>query len=90
MKFEWDNEKAAANLRKHGVSFEEASTAFADDLSLTGDDPDHSYGEHRLVTFGVSSAGRLLAISHTERAGHIRIISARPAIRVERKFYEET
>ena len=89
MKFEWDNEKAIANLRKHGVSFEEASTAFADDLSLTGDDPDHSYGERRLVTFGVSSAGRLLAISHTERAGHIRIISARPAIRAERKFYEE-
>lgn len=89
MKFEWDKEKAASNLRKHDVSFEEASTAFADDLSLTGDDPDHSHVERRLVTFGVSSAGRLLVVSHTERAGHIRIISARPATRAERKFYEE-
>ena len=60
MKFEWDEDKAAANLRKHGVSFAEASTAFADDLSLTGNDPDHSRGEHRFVTFGVSSVGRLL------------------------------
>lgn len=90
MKFEWDEDKAAANLRKHGVSFAEASTAFADDLSLTGDDPDHSHGEHRLITFGVSSAGRLLVVSHIERAGHIRIISARLATRTERKFYEET
>lgn len=90
MKFEWDEEKAASNLRKHGVSFEEASTVFADDLSLTGDNPDHSHGEHRLVTFGVSSVGRLLVVSHTERAGHIRIISARPATRAERKFYEES
>ena len=89
MKFEWDEEKAAGNLRKHGVSFAEASTAFADDLSLTGNDPDHSRGEHRFVTFGVSSAGRVLAISHVERDGHIRIISARPATRTERKFYEE-
>lgn len=90
MKFEWDEEKAALNLHKHGVSFAEASTAFADDLSLTGSDPDHSRGEHRLITFGVSSAGRLLVISHVERSGHIRIISARPATRTERKFYEET
>jgi hypothetical protein len=89
MQFEWDEEKAAANLRKHGVSFEEASTAFTDDLSLTDNDPDHSHGEHRMVTFGVSSARRLLAISHTERIGHTRIISARPATRVERKFYED-
>jgi len=89
MKFEWDEDKAAANFRKHGTSFEEASTAFADELSLTGDDPDHSRGEHRLITFGVSSAGRLLVISHTERAKHIRIISARPATRAERKLYEE-
>ncbi|HEU0233998.1 MAG TPA: BrnT family toxin [Gallionella sp.] len=89
MRFEWDEEKTASNLHKHGVPFEEASTVFADDLSLTGDDPDHSHGEHRLVTFGVSSAGRLLVVSHTERAGHIRIISARPATRAERKFYEE-
>ena len=89
MKFEWDEGKAAANLHKHGVSFAEASTAFADGLSLTGEDPDHSRGEHRLITFGVSSAGRLLVVSHVERTGHIRIISARPATRTERKFYEE-
>ena len=89
MKFEWDEAKAAANPRKHGVSFAEASTAFADELSLTGDDPDHSRGERRLITFGVSSAGRLLVVSHTERAGHIRIISDRPATRAERKFYED-
>ena len=89
MKFEWDEDKAAANLRKHGVSFAEASTAFADDFSLTGNDPDHSRGEHRFVTFGISSAGRLLVISHAERTGHIRIISARPATRIERRIYEE-
>lgn len=89
MKFEWDEDKAVSNLRKHGVSFAEASTAFADDLSLTGDDPDHLRGEHRLITFGISSIGRLLVVSHVERAGHIRIISARPATRTERKFYEE-
>lgn len=89
MNFEWDDAKAAANLRKHSVSFAEASTAFADELSLTGDDPDHSHGERRLITFGVSSAGRLLVVSHTERGGHIRIISARPATRSERRFYEE-
>ena len=89
MKFEWDEVKAASNLRKHGVSFEEASTAFADDLSLTGDDPDHSHGEHRFVTFGVSSAGRLLVVSHMERTANIRIISARPATQAERKYYEE-
>ena len=88
MKFEWGEAKADANFRKHGVSFAEASTVFTDELSLTGDDPDHSRGEHRLVTFGVSSAGRLLVVSHTERAGNVRIISARPATRAERKLYE--
>jgi uncharacterized DUF497 family protein len=89
MKFEWDQEKAAINLRKHGVSFEEASTVFADDLSLTGHDPDHSITEERFVTFGVSNVGRLLVISHVERGDSIRIISARPATRAERKIYEE-
>jgi uncharacterized DUF497 family protein len=89
MQFEWDPEKAATNLRKHGVSFDEAATVFEDDLSLTGDDPDHSVGEVRLITFGVSSAGRLLVVAHTERGNRIRIISARPATRPERKLYEE-
>jgi hypothetical protein len=89
MQFKWDPKKAATNLRKHGVSFDEAATVFQDDLTLTGNDPDHSLGEERLVTFGVSSAGRLLVVSHTERDDHIRIISARPATRSERKLYEE-
>ena len=89
MQFEWDPEKAASNLRKHGVSFDEAATVFEDDLALTGHDPDHSVGEMRLITFGVSSVGRLLVVSHAERRNRIRIISARPATRPERKLYEE-
>ena len=89
MRFEWDAKKAAANLRKHSVSFDEAATVFQDDLSLSGDDPDHSLEEERNITFGVSSSGRLLVVSHTEREGRIRIISARPATRSERKLYED-
>jgi uncharacterized protein len=89
MQFEWDPRKGATNLRKHGVSFEEASTVFEDDLSLTGDDPDHSAGEARSVTFGLSHSGRLLVVAHTQRDERIRIISARPATRSERKLYEE-
>lgn len=89
MKFEWDSDKAEANLDKHGVSFQEASTIFGDDLSLTDRDPAHSMNEHRFVTFGMSSANRLIAVAHTERGDKIRIISARPATRTERKFYEE-
>jgi uncharacterized DUF497 family protein len=76
MEFEWDPEKARANLRKHGVSFDEAATVFLDALSLTGDDPDHSVGEERFVTFGLSSIGRLLVVGYTERSERIRIISA--------------
>lgn len=89
MRFEWDPRKAAANLRKHGISFEEATTALRDDLALTGRDPDHSTGEARYITFGVSSQGRLLVVSHTERAGLVRVISARTATKSERKIYEE-
>lgn len=89
MQFEWDPKKAATNLRNHGVSFYEATTALQDDLSLTGDDPDHSLSEERYVTFGVSSTGRLLVVSHTERGRRIRIISARIATRSERKLYEQ-
>ncbi len=89
MRFEWDPKKAAANLRKHGVSFDEAATVFQDDLSLSGDDPDHSLDEERNITFGVSSSGRLLVVSHTGSEGRIRIISARLATRFERKLYEE-
>lgn len=89
MKFSWDPKKAAANLKKHGVSFEEASTVFHDVLSVTGSDPDHSVGEHRFVTFGNSSQNRLLVVAHTEEGEHIRIISARRATRQERRIYEE-
>jgi hypothetical protein len=89
MRFDWDPRKAAANLRKHSVSFEEASTVFADDYSLTGADPDHSVGEERFITFGMSQGGRLLVVSHTEQGDTIRIFSARRAMRSERKLYEE-
>ena len=89
MSFEWDPKKAAANRRKHGVTFEEASSALRDSFSATAHDPDHSEDEDRFVTFGVSSRGRLLAVSHTDRGNKIRIISARIATNVERQIYEE-
>jgi len=88
VRFEWDVQKAAANLRKHGVSFDEAATVFFDALSATGGDPDHSLDERRFVTFGMSSSGRLLVVAHAERDDVIRIITARPATRAERKLYE--
>jgi uncharacterized DUF497 family protein len=78
-----------ARDRKHGVSFEEASSALRDTFSATGHDPDHSEDEDRFVTFGVSSRGRLLAVAHTERGNSIRIISARLATDAERQIYEE-
>jgi uncharacterized DUF497 family protein len=86
---EWSARKAATNLRKHGVSFDEAASVFLDPLSATGDDPDHSLDERRFVTFGVSSSGRLLAIAHVTLDDTIRIITAREATRAERKLYEE-
>ncbi|MBM3341532.1 MAG: BrnT family toxin [Betaproteobacteria bacterium] len=90
MRFEWDSRKAAANLRKHGVAFEEAVTALKDDFSATARDLEHSVDEFRFITFGISSRGRLLAISHTDDGSDaIRIISARLATRGERKIYEE-
>ncbi len=89
MLFEWEEAKAVRNISKHKVAFEEASTVFEDDLSLTGRDPDHSLGEHRFITFGVSARNRVLVVSHTDRSGKIRIISARPATKAERKMYEE-
>ena len=90
MRFQWDPNKAKLNLRKHRVSFEEATTAFRDPLSATGDDPEHSTGENRFITFGLSSKGRLLTVSHTERGESIRIISARLATKQERNIYEES
>ena len=88
MRFEWDSERAAENLRKHRVSFDEAATAFFDPLSMTVPDPDHSLGERRLITMGASSGGRLLVVAHTERGSTLRIISARSASASERKRYE--
>jgi uncharacterized DUF497 family protein len=87
--FEWDERKAAANLRKHKVSFTEAVSVFYDPLSATGDDPDHSIDERRFVTFGISASGWLLAVSHSDRDDAIRIISARPVTPVERSIYED-
>jgi len=89
LRFEWDPEKAAENLANHGVSFEEAATVFRDTLSATGSDPDHSFDEERFITFGVSTAARLLVVAHTDRDDTIRIISARPVTPRERKIYEE-
>ena len=89
MHFEWDTNKARTNRRKHGVTFEEASSALRDSFSATAYDPDHSKNEDRFVTFGMSSKGRLLTVAHTERGNAIRIISARPATNSERLIYEE-
>jgi uncharacterized DUF497 family protein len=89
MDFEWDDAKAESNERKHGVSFTEAMTIFADPLSVTGYDPRHADGEDRFLTMGTSVAGRLLVVSHTDRGDAVRIISARVATRRERKDYED-
>ncbi len=89
MQFEWDPDKANSNLKRHNVSFHEASTVFNDSLSVTFPDPDHSFGEERYVIIGLSSANRILIVSHTDRADCIRIISAREATRNEQRFYED-
>ena len=89
MDFEWDPEKEQSNQRKHDVSFLEASTVFGDPMELTIYDPDHSEDEHRFLSVGRSSSGRLLVISYTEREEYrIRIINARPATATEMKRYE--
>jgi uncharacterized protein len=89
LQFTWDPQKAAANLRKHGVGFPEAATAFADPLSLPIADPDHSVGEERFVLIGQFERRRLVVVAHVERGELIRIMSACPATRPERKTYEE-
>jgi uncharacterized protein len=89
MKFEWNPNKAVINLRKHRISFQEATTVFDDALSITFPDPDHSLGESRYVIIGMSELGQLLVVSHTDRENRTRIISARRASRHERRFYEE-
>jgi uncharacterized protein len=89
MRFEWDRRKAESNLRKHDVSFDEAVTVFYDPLAATFDDPLHSSDEERLLTIGYSLQGRLLVVSHVERGGVVRLISARRATLRERKRHEE-
>lgn len=87
--FEWDEQKARTNLRKHGISFEEASTAFGDVLSITIDDPLHGEEEYRFILIGKSSSFNTLVVVHVEMHDTIRIISARKATQKERKYYEE-
>ena len=86
---QWDKRKARQNLRKHGVSFEEAATVFGDTLSVTIADPLHSSDEERWVIVGESSRRRLLVVVHVERGDVVRIISARLATRRERENYEK-
>ena len=90
MRFVWDPRKARANIRKHGVTFDEALTVFFDSLAAIHDDPDHSVGEYREITVGHSAGGRLLLVSFTEVSDDvIRIITARSAEPDERRAYEE-
>ena len=86
---EWDKEKAAANLKKHKVSFDEGATVFNDPFSITIPDPDHSADEERYIDIGASDSGRLLVVSYTERGTNLRIISCRKANPTERRRYEE-
>ena len=89
LSFEWDAEKAKANLKKHRVSFEEATTVLIDSFSITIPDPDHSVDEQRYIDIGISDNGRVLVVVYTERGSNIRIISCRKATPSERKLYEE-
>ena len=89
VEFEWDPKKAAKNLRKHRVSFNEAATVFGDPLGTTMPDPDRSLVEDRYITVGMSSRRRLVMVAHTERGERVRIISARELTQAEREAYEE-
>jgi hypothetical protein len=89
LQFEWDSKKAQLNKRKHGITFEEASTIFGDPLSITIHDPAHSIGEDRFITIGTSANGRFIVVVHTERDDTIRIISARNATGNEKRQYEQ-
>jgi hypothetical protein len=89
LKFEWDRRKAASNSKKHGVSFEDAATAFGDPLSVTIQDPKHSNDEDRFLLLGETQDKKLVVVAHTDRNDTIRIISARPATGRERKEYEK-
>lgn len=89
MIFEWDDNKNQINLDKHGIDFQEASTAFGDPMALDFDDPDHSIGEYRLLLFGMTITQRYIVMSYTERDDKIRIISARDMTRHEKRIYME-
>ncbi len=89
MRFDWSPAKEKRNVAKHGVTFAEASTVFADTLSLTVSDPDHSTAEQRYLILGMSHRFRLLVVVHTDEDEAVRIISARPAERYERRQYEQ-
>jgi uncharacterized DUF497 family protein len=90
VEFEWDPAKAAANLKKHGVSFEEATTTFLDPLAISYSDPDHSDREQRFITVGYSAIERLLFVAHRDLGEErVRIMSARVATRKERREHEE-
>ncbi len=89
LEFEWDVDKAERNVEKHRVSFEEAATVFADPMFITFVDDEHSIGEERYITIGLSSRGRLLMLAHADRIDRIRIISARQATKKEEQFYAE-
>lgn len=89
MKFEWNLGKSESNYKKHGVSFEEAATVFDDSLSVSFPDANHSIRESRYVIIGTSRFGTLLIVAHTDNNEAIRIISARKATRIERRFYEQ-
>ncbi len=88
MDFEWNADKAASNVVKHGVTFAEAMTVFGDPLELAIADPDHSQGEPRFLSIGLSAEGRLLVVAYAERKGRTRIINAREATPRERRQYE--
>lgn len=90
MQFDWDNKKAATNLTKHGVSFEEAQTVFDDPFYVDFYDPNHSVAEERYIIVGVSQQKRLLVVAYTERHNTVRLISAREATRKEQADYEES
>jgi len=87
--FEWDENKAKANIKNHQVGFEEATSVFRDPLNETSYDLDHSMDEDRYITIGWSNRRRLLMVAFTERDNNIRIISARELTRNEREVYEE-
>lgn len=89
LRFEWDEEKAKANLRKHRVNFDETTTVFTDPFSMTIHDPAHSADEERHIDIGRSDKGRVLVVVYTERGSNIRLVSCRKATSSERRLYEE-